>query len=686
MERENLIEKLKRARELQDEALFLTDFYQLPMSMVYILEGRENEEVVFECFVRNIRAAVNPKMDMYIFGGEEAVHNYMSKIREILEKNRDKVLERFLEINLSKVKQEEKRAEYEKRVRAAWENIAVEFEYSVLKEGMPVYSSIPVFSYRGPRWIGQLIETMVNNIVNGKTGYNTLEKNGLLSQEEKGYFKLLTASLFDSNIEKVINNENLEQFNNYYDTLVTRAKEYREATEKDIMEAAFRRAPGYFAGVTATIAALENGWNGTSNLTAYFAEKEEYRADYLKKWVGGSFAHSFVMGHKEEIDAFKTWLKYFPDSILLIDTYSVEEAANKIVENDLNPMLVRIDSEPLDEYAFKVKKIFEKAGKNIGIYLSSDITPEMLEEFNRKNIPYNRLMAGTKYVNINGLEKLNCGFVYKITVNNVSGELNLPEKKATGKKNYPGAKFTTYDCINGKVTVRITKQGQIGYEIVQDKDNGFEKLKEIEFDYSENAKKSSSKKIECSNSGLSFIDNIKGGFINIFGVIEWNHFKNRFGSRNREPFMYEVVNRQESVALLLLDSKGEKLFLIKQFRPGALKEIWEIPAAIMGEGESAEESIRREINEKCGYSENAIDSIEKIGSGFVSPGYTTEYMHLFCAKIRYGAVQGNYFSSDENKDIRDRGWFTFEEASEAGIYEDMKSGYAVSKYMIEKRR
>ena len=119
MERENLIEKLKRAKELQNEALFLTDFYQLPMSMVYILEGRENEEVVFECFVRNIRAAVNPKMDIYIFGGEEAVHNYMSKIREILQNSREKVLERFLEINLTKVKQEEKREEYEKRVRAA---------------------------------------------------------------------------------------------------------------------------------------------------------------------------------------------------------------------------------------------------------------------------------------------------------------------------------------------------------------------------------------------------------------------------------------------------------------------------------------------------------------------------------------------------------------------------------------
>jgi len=77
--------KLKKLYELRESYKFLlcTDMYQLTMNMVYMSENRHNEEVVFECFVRNIREKVSPQKDIYYFSGEKEIHTMMKKIENI---------------------------------------------------------------------------------------------------------------------------------------------------------------------------------------------------------------------------------------------------------------------------------------------------------------------------------------------------------------------------------------------------------------------------------------------------------------------------------------------------------------------------------------------------------------------------------------------------------------------------
>ena len=56
-------------------------------------------------------------------------------------------------------------------------------------------------------------------------------------------------------------------------------------------------------------------------------------------------------------------------------------------------------------------------------------------------------------------------------------------------------------------------------------------------------------------------------------------------------------------------------------------------------GESADEGLLRELREETGY---APDKFEKLGGFFATPGFSTEYFHLYLAqKLRPSPLQGD---------------------------------------------
>ncbi|OQB39946.1 MAG: Nicotinate phosphoribosyltransferase pncB2 [candidate division CPR1 bacterium ADurb.Bin160] len=450
------IDKLKLLKKLTGghEFLLCTDMYQLTMNAVYMAENRHNEEVVFECFVRSVREKVNPDKDVYYFSGEKEIHTMMNKIKEIFENKEyvERLREDFKKLVMAKIDNNKKK-DVETAINKAFKEKPA-IEYHVIKEGTPVIPLVPVFIFKGSRWIGQIIETMITNIVNGKTGYNTLKKMNQLDKKTDEYMRNLTLGIFDEELPDI------EIMNDYKKHLEQRADEYKRELKngQKILDASFRRAPGFYSAFMSTETAMQKEWHGTSNTTLYFIEGEKA----LEK-IGGSFAHSFVMGHKTEKEAYETWLKYYPNSILLIDTYDVMNAVKMIIENGLKTSFVRIDSDPLDDYALKAEEEFKKAGVYTKIYLSSDITPEILRDYNKRNIPCARLMAGTKYVNCGDVENINCGFVYKITVNSIDGEMNFPEKKSTGKINYSGYKYVVFGKDKTMMTYDMSKGNQREY-------------------------------------------------------------------------------------------------------------------------------------------------------------------------------------------------------------------------------
>jgi len=90
----------------------------------------------------------------------------------------------------------------------------------------------------------------------------------------------------------------------------------------------------------------------------------------------------------------------------------------------------------------------------------------------------------------------------------------------------------------------------------------------------------------------------------------------------------EIVEYRGAVTLIPVFEEGRILF-VKQYRHVVGRELLELPAGKLEEGENPEETARRELVEETGYYPSKL---KKIASFYVAPGYSTEYMHLYLAK------------------------------------------------------
>lgn len=100
---------------------------------------------------------------------------------------------------------------------------------------------------------------------------------------------------------------------------------------------------------------------------------------------------------------------------------------------------------------------------------------------------------------------------------------------------------------------------------------------------------------------------------------------------NGRQALVDRVRFPDSVAVLPI-YKGEdgswRVVLVRQFRPSIGRWTIEAPAGTIKEGEAPEEAAIRELEEEAGL--RAVE-LRLVGGGFVSPGYSTEYMRLYLA-------------------------------------------------------
>jgi ADP-ribose pyrophosphatase len=89
----------------------------------------------------------------------------------------------------------------------------------------------------------------------------------------------------------------------------------------------------------------------------------------------------------------------------------------------------------------------------------------------------------------------------------------------------------------------------------------------------------------------------------------------------------EIVEYPDCVAAVALDDGG-KVFLVRQLRRAVGQVLLEIPAGGIDSGESPEDAISRELREEIGF---YPQSLNRMGGFYLSPGYSTEYMHIFLA-------------------------------------------------------
>lgn len=89
----------------------------------------------------------------------------------------------------------------------------------------------------------------------------------------------------------------------------------------------------------------------------------------------------------------------------------------------------------------------------------------------------------------------------------------------------------------------------------------------------------------------------------------------------------EIVEHAPVVAIVPVDDRG-RVLMVRQFRLPAQDVLLEIPAGGVDPGEEIEAAAQRELREETGY---RAQRLQRIAGFYVSPGYVTEFIHVFLA-------------------------------------------------------
>ncbi|MDR1957205.1 MAG: nicotinate phosphoribosyltransferase [Treponema sp.] len=180
-----------------------------------------------------------------------------------------------------------------------------------------------------------------------------------------------------------------------------------------IMEFGLRRAQGFDGAMSASRAAFIGGAVGTSNVLA----GKEFGIPVM-----GTMAHSWVMAHKSEEEAFQAYADLYPTHpVFLIDTYDTLKSGapnaikvGKRLAAEGRTFGVRLDSGDIHYLAVEVRKLFDAEGlKEATIAVSNDLDEAIIQTLTDKGAPINSWGVGTQMVT-GGTEAAFTG-VYKLT-------------------------------------------------------------------------------------------------------------------------------------------------------------------------------------------------------------------------------------------------------------------------------
>jgi nicotinate phosphoribosyltransferase len=273
--------------------------------------------------------------------------------------------------------------DYLKRLRFSGEVWAV-------PEGLPVFADEPILRVTAPLAQAQLVETALLNLVS---------------------YSSLVAS--------------------------TALQISRAARGKPVLEFGARRAHGPDGALTGARAAMIGGCASTSNVEA---------GRRFGVPVSGTMAHSWVMRFPSELDAFRAFVRVYPDDcILLVDTYDTIASGVPhaiVVGHELRQAGhrlsgIRLDSGDLDALARQSRRLLDDAGlDDVRILASGDLDAERVAALEAAGAPIDGYGVGTALITAARDPKLSA--VYKLV--EAAGQPVLKISSDPGKTTNPGRK------------------------------------------------------------------------------------------------------------------------------------------------------------------------------------------------------------------------------------------------------
>jgi ADP-ribose pyrophosphatase len=135
----------------------------------------------------------------------------------------------------------------------------------------------------------------------------------------------------------------------------------------------------------------------------------------------------------------------------------------------------------------------------------------------------------------------------------------------------------------------------------------------------------------------------------------------RWGDNERE-----IVEHPGAVAIVAVDADGN-VTLVRQLREAARKQLLELPAGTIDEGEQPLATAKRELEEETGLRGGEWN---EVASFWTTPGFCRERMTLFVAE---GVVADGDQSLDEDEEVELVHWAVAEIPSRLGEIEDAKT-------------
>ena len=104
-----------------------------------------------------------------------------------------------------------------------------------------------------------------------------------------------------------------------------------------------------------------------------------------------------------------------------------------------------------------------------------------------------------------------------------------------------------------------------------------------------------------------------------------------------------------AVAALVYDTQHQQYLLTRQFRPGPERELLELAAGMIDQGEDPETALRRELHEELGYE---TDQLTYIATIWPSPGTSAESIAVYYAEVsRQTGAGGGVASEHESLEV-----------------------------------
>jgi nicotinate phosphoribosyltransferase len=240
------------------------------------------------------------------------------------------------------------------------------------------------------------------------------------------------------------------------------------AQGRAVVDFSLRRTHGTDAGMKVARASYLAGCAGTSNVLAGM----KYGIP-----IYGTIAHSYVMFHESEEEAFEAYARVFPDKcVLLIDTYDTVEGAMRAVkvakelERKGSRLLgVRLDSGDLHALSIAVREVLDRSGFNyVEILASGDLDEYKIDKLLEHGAKIDIFGVGTALGTSRDAPVVNVNYKL-VEVKGRDGEYRPVMKLSAKKMTLPGP----------KQIFRVLNEGEYAYDVIALSDEHYENTRPL---------------------------------------------------------------------------------------------------------------------------------------------------------------------------------------------------------------